>query len=62
MLIGIIILVIVVLLVVFLIAAYNGLVKARNRVDNAFSQIEVQQKRRSGGVGQHLMRTWPTSY
>ena len=46
MLIGIIILVIVVLLVIFLIAAYNGLVKARNRVDNAFSQIEVQQKRR----------------
>jgi len=44
--IGIIILVIVILLVVFLIAAYNGLVKARNRVDNAFSQIEVQQKRR----------------
>src|SRR4029079_779715 len=26
--------------------AYNGLVKARNRVDNAYSQIEVQQKRR----------------
>jgi acetyl-CoA carboxylase carboxyltransferase component len=24
--------------------------------------FEVQQKRRSGGVGQHLMRTWPTSY
>ena len=46
MVIGIIILVIVILLVVFLIAAYNGLVKARNRVDNAFSQIEVQQKRR----------------
>jgi LemA protein len=44
--IGIIILVLVILLVVFLIAAYNGLVKARNRVDNAFSQIEVQQKRR----------------
>ena len=42
----IIILVVVVLLVVFLIAAYNGLVKARNRVDNAFAQIEVQQKRR----------------
>jgi LemA protein len=44
--IGIVILVIVILLVVFLIAAYNGLVKARNRVDNAYSQIEVQQKRR----------------
>jgi len=44
--IGIVIAVIVVLLVLFVIVAYNGLVKARNRVDNAFSQIEVQQKRR----------------
>lgn len=24
--------------------------------------LEVQRRRRSGGVGQHLMRTWPTSY
>jgi len=44
--IGIIVVVIVVLLILFLIFAYNGLVKARNRVDNAYSQIEVQQKRR----------------
>jgi len=44
--IGIVILVIVILLVGFLILSYNGLVKARNRVDNASSQIEVQQKRR----------------
>src|SRR3954452_11484322 len=42
----IIILVIVVLLVVFVIASYNGLVKLRNRVDNAWSQIDVQLKRR----------------
>ncbi len=46
MIIGIIIAVVVVLLILFLIFAYNGLVKARNRVDNAYSQIEVQQKRR----------------
>ena len=46
MIIAIVIVVIVVLLLLFLIAAYNGLVKARNRVDNAASQIEVQQKRR----------------
>jgi LemA protein len=44
--IGIIVLVVVVLLILFLVFAYNGLVKARNRVDNAYSQIEVQQKRR----------------
>lgn len=24
--------------------------------------LEIQRRRRSGGVGQHLMRTWPTSY
>jgi acetyl-CoA carboxylase carboxyltransferase component len=24
--------------------------------------LEVHRRRRSGGVGQHLMRTWPTSY
>jgi len=44
--IGIVILVIVLLFVGFLILSYNGLVRARNRVDNASSQIEVQQKRR----------------
>ena len=43
---GIIVVVVVILFVLFLIFAYNGLVKARNRVDNAYSQIEVQQKRR----------------
>ena len=30
----------------WLIAAYNGLVGSRNRVDNAWSQVEVQLKRR----------------
>jgi LemA protein len=44
--IGIIIAVVVVLLILFFIFTSNGLVKARNRVDNAYSQIEVQQKRR----------------
>jgi acetyl-CoA carboxylase carboxyltransferase component len=24
--------------------------------------FQIQQRRRSGGIGQHLMRTWPTSY
>jgi acetyl-CoA carboxylase carboxyltransferase component len=24
--------------------------------------LDVQQRRRSGGLGQHLMRTWPTSF
>jgi LemA protein len=42
----IIIVVVVVLLVLYLIAAYNGLVRSRNQVDNAWSQIDVQLKRR----------------
>ena len=46
MVIVIVLAVLVLALVLFLIVAYNGLVKARNRVDNASSQIEVQQKRR----------------
>ncbi len=42
----IIIAVIVVILVVAVIALYNGLVKARIKVDNAWSQIDVQLQRR----------------
>ena len=37
---------IVVLLVLFGVALYNGLVSSRNKVDNAWSQIDVQLKRR----------------
>lgn len=35
-----------VLIVFWLVTAYNGLVGARNRVDNAWSQVDVQLKRR----------------
>ncbi|MBV9952526.1 MAG: LemA family protein [Acidimicrobiia bacterium] len=42
----IIIVVLIVLLVVILIAMYNGLVKLRNKVENAWAQIDVQLKRR----------------
>ena len=42
----IIILVIIVVLVLLVIGAYNGLVRLRNRVDNAWAQIDVQLKRR----------------
>jgi LemA protein len=34
------------LLLLFFIAQYNGLVRLRNRIDNAWSQIDVQLKRR----------------
>ena len=46
MIVGIIIAVVVVLLILFLVVTYNGLVRTRNRIDNAFSQIAVQLKRR----------------
>ncbi len=42
----IVIVVVVVLLVLYVIATYNGLVKLRNRVENAWAQIDVQLKRR----------------
>jgi LemA protein len=42
----IIVLVLIVLVVIFAIASYNRLISARNRVDNAWSQIDVQLKRR----------------
>src|SRR5207247_1341757 len=41
-----VIVVVLVILVVWVIAMYNGLVRSRNRVDNAWGQIEVQLTRR----------------
>ncbi len=41
-----IVIAVVVIVVLWLVAAYNGLVGARNRVDNAWSQVDVQLKRR----------------
>ena len=42
----IVIAVIVVLLILFIIGVYNALVRLRNQVDNSWSQIDVQLKRR----------------
>jgi LemA protein len=42
----IVVIVILVLLAIVLAVLYNGLVKRRNQVDNSWSQIEVQLKRR----------------
>jgi len=36
----------VVLLIVYLVVAYNGLIRRRNQIENAWSQIDVQLKRR----------------
>ena len=46
MIIGLIILGIVVLLVILVIGLYNKLVRLRNRIENAWAQIDVQLKRR----------------
>lgn len=43
---SVIVIVVLVALVVWAIALYNGFVRLRNRVDNAWAQIEVQLKRR----------------
>lgn len=43
---GWVVLGVIVLLVIVLIALYNGLVRLRNRIDNAWSQIDVQLERR----------------
>jgi len=42
----IIVLVLVVALVIYLVSAYNGLIRRRNQIENAWSQIDVQLKRR----------------
>jgi LemA protein len=43
---GIVIAAVVVVLIIIFVAMYNGLVKRRNAVDNSWSQIDVQLKRR----------------
>lgn len=42
----IIVLILVVALALYLVSAYNGLIRRRNQVDNAWAQIDVQLKRR----------------
>lgn len=42
----IIVLALVALLVLYVILAYNGLVRSRNQIENSWSQIDVQLKRR----------------
>ena len=46
MIIVIILVVVVVLLALYAIVTYNGLVGLRNRIENAWAQIDVQLKRR----------------
>jgi LemA protein len=41
-----IVLAVIAVIVIFLVVLYNGLVKLRNRIENAWAQIDVQLKRR----------------
>lgn len=43
---GILLLIVLAIVVIWVIAVYNGLIKFRNRVDEAWSDIDVQLKRR----------------
>ena len=43
---GVVVLIVIVALVIYLIVAYNGLIRRRNQIENAWSQIDVQLKRR----------------
>jgi len=45
--IGIVLLVIVILIIGYIVSLYNSLINLRNRVKNAWSQIDVQLKRRT---------------
>ncbi|HTX61391.1 MAG TPA: LemA family protein [Methanobacterium sp.] len=47
LIIGIIILIIIIALIIYFVLIYNSLINLRNRVKNAWSQIDVQLKRRT---------------
>jgi len=46
MIIGIVLLVLIVIPLLWIIGAYNGLIRLRNQLENAWAQIDVQLKRR----------------
>lgn len=40
----------------------HDVIKPQETRDTLIRILDIHQRRRSGGIGQHLMRTWPTSY
>ncbi|MCB1740450.1 MAG: methylmalonyl-CoA carboxyltransferase [Gammaproteobacteria bacterium] len=40
----------------------QNVIKPQETRDYLIRMLDVYRRRRSGGVGEHLMRTWPTSY
>ena len=42
--------------------AVQSIIEPHTTRDYLIRMLEVHRLRMSGGVGQHLMRNWPTSY
>jgi hypothetical protein len=40
----------------------QNVVKPQETRDYLIGMLDVYRRRRRGGIGEHLMRTWPTSY
>jgi methylmalonyl-CoA decarboxylase subunit alpha len=40
----------------------HDVIKPQETRDFLIRMFDIQRRRRSGGIGEHLMRTWPTSY
>ncbi|MBD3764776.1 MAG: methylmalonyl-CoA carboxyltransferase [Rhodobacterales bacterium] len=40
----------------------HDVIKPQETRSYLIRMLDIQTRRRSGGIGQHLMRTWPTSY
>lgn len=40
----------------------HDVIKPQETRATVIRMLEIHQRRRSGGIGEHLMRTWPTSY
>jgi len=40
----------------------HDVIKPQETRDHVIRMLDVHQRRRSGGIGEHLMRSWPTSF
>ncbi|UCH75405.1 MAG: hypothetical protein JSU82_06065 [Rhodospirillales bacterium] len=40
----------------------HDVIKPQETRDHLIRMLEIHRRRRSGGIGSHLMRTWPTSF
>ena len=40
----------------------HDVIKPQETRDFLIRMLDLQRRRKTGGIGEHLMRTWPTSY